>query len=200
MAERVVKIIISAALIAVFAAVGALVAGLKPFHSMGWRGGPFAADPGARSGPAAPLPHVPAPPEAQLSYRTTVPGGSHWRYESRLSSEGLRLFYTEQLPRQGWLRDRAFESAWRRAQPEADVLSFKQQGARCIIGFEEVGAFRMAVTVLVLNVSSGALPASRVFLRTGSLSRACAEPVYAGRLASGRDNEEMRGCEPWHSS
>ena len=151
MGERVLKVALSLLAVAFFAAVGAAMARVGPFRGMGELRGFADASPRAGDGEAAEMLDVPVPPDTELTFNTRTRSGRHYRYESRLSAEGLWLFYTEQMPLQGWTRDVAFESAARGGPALQPALSFKKRGARCIIGFEEGDVFTTVVTVLVVG-------------------------------------------------
>ena len=152
MGERVWKVLLSLVAIGLFALAVAVVADIGSFQ---WSRRPAGID-GAqvKGGYVAPgaEPELPVPPDTELTLNTRAHAGGHYRYESRLSAEGLWRFYTEQAPRQGWTRDRAFEAAWRRGGALQPVLSFKKQGTRCIIGLEQGDTFTTVVTVLVVGV------------------------------------------------
>jgi len=147
MGERVLKMLLSLLAVALFAAVAAAMVRSGPLPGEGkihmFPGPPARIE----DGEAADALDVPVPPDTGLTFSTRVGSGTHSRYESRLSVEGLWLFYTEQMPLRGWSRDLAFESemggTW--------ALSFKKNGVRCIIGFEEDDAFTTALTVLVMS-------------------------------------------------
>ena len=153
MRERLAKVVLSVLAIALFGAVGVVVAGVNPFR---WPAEPARpADSELRGRPAgAPdAPQLPVPPDTELTFNTRARAGQHYRYESRLSAEGLWRFYDEQMPPLGWARDRAFEAVWRRQRGLQPVLSFKRHGTRCIIGLEEGDMFSTIVTVLVVGTA-----------------------------------------------
>ncbi len=147
------KVTLSGLAVALFGAVGLLVA----------RGGPLRFAEGLTSvqrGPASDgpefaraLPEVPVPPDTELTFTTSTEGGRHRRYESRLSTEGLWLFYANEMPRSGWRRDRHFDSRHGPVPLPQPLLSFKAGGARCIIGLEQKEPFATVVNVLVIGAS-----------------------------------------------
>ena len=150
-AERILKTLLSMAVVGLFVAAGALVAAVKPFHLAGLLlGHPHHAG-ASRTGTAADAPEVPVPPDTQLTYSTATTAGLHCRYESQLSPEGLVLFYAGEMPRCGWSREAGLQ--WEAASPQAPltVLSFKAARARCIIGLEESDPFSTVINVLVMG-------------------------------------------------
>jgi len=148
MPERALKVLISAVLAGAFAAVGVYVALARPFDALGGLG---RASGRSRGAPRAPgeLPVVPEPPDSELTLSVRAGRGSHERYESRLSMEGLALFYEREMPARGWEAEGEFEPA-ARAGPPGCVLCFRSAGARCIIGMQDSGQFRTAVNVIVV--------------------------------------------------
>jgi hypothetical protein len=147
------KIVLSAVAVVVFGTIGVLVAVARPFHapedvgrlrkSLAGRATP------GRSGGSA----LPVPPYTELTLSNSTRQGEFYRYESRLSVEGMWKFYTTELPRRGWERDARMDAGRARAGLSRPVLSFQDGRRRCIISVEETDTFTTAVTVLI--VASG---------------------------------------------
>ena len=145
------RIVLTVAVVAVFGAVGYVVAVARPFHLPGdvaliGRDGSRRAE----DEKAAQIPEAPVPPYTDLTSSTSTQGGLHRRYESQLSAEGLWLFYTNEMPTAGWRRDTGFDVANAASGLSQPVLSFKAGRARCIIGLEESGPATTVVHVLVV--------------------------------------------------
>jgi len=155
MPERIMKVVISAVLVAAFGVVGFIVAEVRPFELAR---GPHDAGDGRRApgdGVTSELPLVPVPPDTELTFNTSAGDGLHQRYESRLSAEGLRVFYTNEMPAFGWTPERDIERPVGGGVAPVHLLFFKAGGARCIIGVEESGPFAAVANVLVFDVPRG---------------------------------------------
>lgn len=149
--DRTLKVALSAAAIALCAAIGLLVAQVRPFDvalppPVG--GARAAYGPGRAAGA---LPAAPGPPGAALTFRTQQRRSRLQRYETSLTAEAVWRFYAREMPRLGWASDPSFEAARRAGTPEEVVLSFVRPDARCIISIGDQGPERTIVTVLVLG-------------------------------------------------
>jgi len=146
--DRAIKVLLSLVAVAAFGALGWAAFSFSPF-GVGTR----APAPASMMTPGPGKPSVPVPPDTREVFTTASEAGRHWSYESRLAPEGLWMFYTREMPRQGWARDEVFESVRRDRTPGQQVLAFKAQEAVCIIGIEPTDSFTAAVTVLVLDAA-----------------------------------------------
>jgi hypothetical protein len=150
MAERMVKVALSVAAIALFGAAAAMLFKLDSFGpAPAYRAQQASGARGMASG--VQVPPVPVPPDTEEVMNTASKVGWHKRYQSRLSEEGLWLFYMQEMPRNGWRRDEAFEKARSERAPGELLLAFKSPPAACIISIAPEGSFTTAVTVMVLN-------------------------------------------------
>ena len=145
------KVALSAVAIVLFSWLGVLVtelAGIAPARA----DSPADLLAGGTTAPTAGQ-FVPAPPASKLTFHSGGAGGTHRRYESRLTESGLRDFYLRSLLREGWHQDRTFEDTRVGGQPFRSVLLFRKGASRCMIAVEGKDAPPSVVTVLLFDVA-----------------------------------------------
>ena len=143
---------VSAVVLAFFLLIGAAVAVVRPFH-IGDTPRPNRPGAGPRRNAVEGQARLPVPPDTKLTYQTDAEGGRHYRFESRLSPRGLKVFYRREMPARGWKYDPTFRHALDRARLPQNLLSFTRGPRRCIIYVEESGPFAVTLTVLIVKNS-----------------------------------------------
>jgi hypothetical protein len=151
MKRIIAKMILSAVVLLIFGAICVLVARTRPFHAPRDvnRLRRTLADSSTSEGTDSAS--LPVPPYTELTLSNDTPRGQYYRYETQLSMEGIREFYTSELPPRGWERDPSMGFAMGQAGLQRPVLSFQNGRIRCVISVEEGGAFTNVVTVLVVG-------------------------------------------------
>lgn len=147
LSNPILKAMVTVVLIALFGGIGLFVALERPFGP----GRPAEVSPGEKPGEiAGKVPPIPVPPDTRLAVSTSTRQGKYYAYDSRLSQKGLLLFYGREMPRAGWGWDQAYDAAQAHRTTLHTVLSFKAEGARCIIAMEGNELRSTAVTVLLV--------------------------------------------------
>ncbi len=93
--------------------------------------------------------YLPVPPHSEKIKSESLEETEIYLYESRLSAEEARSFYSSELPRLGW---REFDMQFAGTPKERELLRgamyFTDGAASCIINVEEKDNFRIYITVM----------------------------------------------------
>ncbi len=144
--ELALKLIATAAALAVFAVLGAGALYLTPSApERPTREARHGADTRAEAGRDAGRLPLPSPPDSRRLQSEETGLGNIYLYESRLGAEGIRRFYTTEMARRGWRP----AGAPRGAAPELEnAMYFTDGTGHCIINIEEKDAYTVRVTLI----------------------------------------------------
>ncbi|MFP4176120.1 MAG: hypothetical protein ACOCR1_02415 [Planctomycetota bacterium] len=150
-AQYALKIGVSILIVIVFAAVGALLAELRPWDVPGDLTALRTKVAGKKSSEDDVLERPPVPPDTDQVLHNEAEAGEYFRYESRLSMEGLWAFYTTELPAEGWERDESMAKMQGAVRRPGEVLSFIKGEHRSIIYLKPEKGLKNYVTVLLMG-------------------------------------------------
>ena len=148
------RVVLSAMALLLFGTIGVLVAAVRPFDSIGDSGRIGGEMRAGRDSPTSPEKSpVPVPPYTELTLSNATSRGNYYRYQSRLSIDGLWEFYRDKLSAAGWKRDARLDVLPPEVSSSGALLSFRQEGRRCIIYVEPGTGLTNMVTLLVVPAS-----------------------------------------------
>ncbi|MFW6456682.1 MAG: hypothetical protein ACOC0A_00145 [Planctomycetota bacterium] len=142
---------LSLLVILVFAGIGGIAAEIKPFDALRGIPGPENVSRQDATNQESSRVNLPVPPYTDEAVRNETEKGDYYGYRTKLSIDGIKKFYTTELPRRDWERNDVVGEVQKMLGRGTRLLSFRKGAKRCMIYFEPKSGYTNNITVLLMD-------------------------------------------------